>query len=129
MDTELKITQGEWTFENDKEFPTLHNIWSDEKSFFTNGTLIARTCYAPLSEHNAKLIVDSGNNFQHCGLLPSELLKQNKEMRELLQMVSISLHEIWDNEENVDCINSLFDKINAPKIDKFLNENPIKDEY
>ena len=33
---------------------------------------------------NATLICDAGNTFQSCGLLPSELLKQNKELREAL---------------------------------------------
>lgn len=53
---EFKGNTGNWFIEQDKEFPNLHNIWSKDKSIFTNGTLIARTCYAPLSEFNAKLI-------------------------------------------------------------------------
>lgn len=54
--SEFKGTQGEWRFEQNKEFPTLHEIWSSEKSIFKNGTLIARTCYAPLSKFNSLLI-------------------------------------------------------------------------
>ena len=54
---QFKGTQGNWRVEQDKDFPTLHNIWGDSKnSFFKNGILIARTCFAPSSEANALLI-------------------------------------------------------------------------
>ncbi|QIY92200.1 hypothetical protein [Chryseobacterium gallinarum] len=53
---EFKGTKGKWRIEKDYKFPTLHNIWSDQESILNNGTLIARTCYAPLSESNALLI-------------------------------------------------------------------------
>lgn len=53
---EFKGTKGKWTIEKDKEYSTLHNIWSDAESILVSGTLIARTCYAPLSEANAQLI-------------------------------------------------------------------------
>ena len=54
---EFKGTPGKWFYEQDKEYPTLHNIWSESHdSIFTNGILIARTCYAPRSLANAQLI-------------------------------------------------------------------------
>lgn len=53
---EFKGTKGKWTFERDQEYPTLHNIWSNEESTLEKGTLIASTCYAILSEANALLI-------------------------------------------------------------------------
>ena len=54
--SEFKGTDCKWEFIQNKEFPTLHEIWSDSKSIFTRGTYIARTCYAPSSEYNALLI-------------------------------------------------------------------------
>jgi len=56
---DFKGTKGKWFVEQNKEFPSLHHIWSDSESTLVNGTLIARTCYAPLSEFNAKLIASS----------------------------------------------------------------------
>ncbi len=50
-----KFTQGEWCVVKDSTYPTLHQIWN--KTFQGNiPTYIARTCYAPRSEANAKLI-------------------------------------------------------------------------
>lgn len=55
--SEFKGSKGNWSVEQCKEFETLHLIWStSEKSILDNGTLIARTCYAPLSKANAQLI-------------------------------------------------------------------------
>ena len=50
-----KFTQWEWCVVKDSTYPTLHQIWN--KTFQGNiPTYIARTCYAPNSEANAKLI-------------------------------------------------------------------------
>lgn len=48
---EFKGTKGEWVIQQDSQYPTLHGIWSKGPN-----TYIARTCFAPSSEANAKLI-------------------------------------------------------------------------
>lgn len=54
---EFKGTQGKWYCNKNKKHPTLHHILSSEADdTFYDGTLIAKTCYAPLSEYNALLI-------------------------------------------------------------------------
>jgi len=49
--------------------------------------------HQPINAH-AQLIADAGNTIQSCGLLPSQLLKQNNEMREKLQFFLDSKGEI-----------------------------------
>ena len=54
---EFKGTKGKWKVEQNKEYPTLHLIFSDNTdNIFESGTLVAKTCYAPQSEYNALLI-------------------------------------------------------------------------
>lgn len=50
-----KHTDGDWKVIQDENYPTLHQIWNDVNSDDIP-TYIARTCYAPRSEANAKLI-------------------------------------------------------------------------
>lgn len=45
-------------------------------------------------KHNAEVASDALNTIQQCNLLPSELLKQNEEMRELLKEYHDKLIEI-----------------------------------
>ena len=40
------------------------------------------------SKANAELFADAGNTIQSCGLLPSQLLKQNNEMRAFLNKIN-----------------------------------------
>lgn len=42
---------------------------------------------APKFPEHYELFNDSKKTFQSCGLLPSELLKQNKQLRELLENI------------------------------------------
>lgn len=51
MERELKITKGKWRSVNLNDNSGLHGIFSDKCN-----TLVARTCYLPRSEYNAKLI-------------------------------------------------------------------------
>jgi hypothetical protein len=53
--SERKFTDGNWKVRIDETFPTLHQIWNDVSSDDIP-TFIARTCYAPRSEANAKLM-------------------------------------------------------------------------
>jgi hypothetical protein len=52
----------------------------------------------------AKLIIDSNSTFQSCGLLPSELLKQRDEMRELLKYLKLKGGLGYDIHERIDKI-------------------------
>ena len=53
-----KHTDGDWKVIQDETYPTLHQIWTDVNSD-DMPTYIARTCYAPRSEANAKLMAAS----------------------------------------------------------------------
>lgn len=50
-----KYTDGDWKVVQDETYPALHQIWNDINSDDIP-TYIARTCYAPRSEANAKLM-------------------------------------------------------------------------
>lgn len=72
---QFKGTKGSWSYEQDKEYPTLHNIWSDaDNKILRNGILIGRTCYAPRSKANAQLIAHA-----------PELLEMINELYQLLE--------------------------------------------
>jgi hypothetical protein len=107
MNTELKITKGEWRV--------------DDSGYLSKGggicILNENECVAVVGDYNphhpikanAELIADAGNTIQSCGLLPSELKKQNDEMRELLEdgieLLNVKCHkgcEIknWNDFEN-----------------------------
>ena len=84
--SKLKITKGEWTF---KEF------WKEKiiPAIIIRVGKYKQSITLPFSEWNtsgeeatanAQLICDAGNTSNKCGLLPSELLKQRNEMREIL---------------------------------------------
>ena len=45
---------------------------------------------------DANLIVDTGNTIQSCGLLPSQLLKQNNEMRAFLNKINYDYEAFSD---------------------------------
>jgi len=50
-----KHTPAPWEIREDTQYP-LHGIWANNSKF---PTYIARTCFAPNSEANAKLIADA----------------------------------------------------------------------
>lgn len=77
MEKKFKGTSGIWRVEEDKEFG-LHHIWSDSKSMLV-GTLVARTCYLPLSEQNAKLIAAAPDLLEALEDLLDELSGQSLE--------------------------------------------------
>lgn len=62
---ETKHTDGNWKVLPDETFPTLHQIWNDSNSDDIP-TYIARTCYAPKSEANAKLIAAAPELLEAC---------------------------------------------------------------
>ena len=79
MNTELKITKGVWRN-------------PEGTTFITCGSkqMIDYAGYKTTEEEddaNAQLIIDAGNTIQSCGLLPSQLLKQRDDMRELLSNI------------------------------------------
>ena len=80
MNTELKITKGVWRN-------------PEGTTFITCGSkqMIDYAGYKTTEEEddaNAQLIIDAGNTIQSCGLLPSQLLKQNNEMRAFLNKIN-----------------------------------------
>lgn len=104
MNTELKTTPGKWSKQqrgngdieiNSPNFRNLAIVSFYPEGFrekYINGKPSGT---APESQHfrnqciyNANLFIDAGNTIQQCNLLPSELLKQNKEMRELLEKIN-----------------------------------------
>ncbi len=60
-----KFTDGNWNIKQDQSFPTLHQIWNDVNSDDIP-TYIARTCYAPRSEANAKLMAAAPELLEAC---------------------------------------------------------------
>ena len=65
MVTDKKFTQGEWKVVKDETYPTLHQIWNNV-DFGEMPTYIARTCYATLSEENAKLVAAAPDLLEAC---------------------------------------------------------------
>ncbi|TDX83976.1 hypothetical protein [Epilithonimonas xixisoli] len=73
MNTELKIVmQNEVGTAIGNDTKSLCLVWKNEDE--QNNEL-------------ANLIIDAGNTIQSCGLLPSQLLKQRDEMREMLKLL------------------------------------------
>ena len=83
---DLKITRGEWQFENYAGYMALQN----DVGYHAKDILNADSVGSFEAEHNAELCCDAGNTAQKCGLLPSELLKQRDELREALEKVRVS---------------------------------------
>lgn len=73
-----KFTEGNWKIKQDTSFPTLHQIWNDVNSEDAP-TYIARTCYAPKSEANAKLIASAPE-------MLDQLIESNKAFEALLSV-------------------------------------------
>ena len=94
MNTELKITKGEWRV--------------DDSGYLSQGGGICimngNECLAIVGDYNphhpikenAKLIANAGNTIQSCGLLPSQLLKQNNEMRAFLNKINYDYEAFSD---------------------------------
>ena len=73
---ELGITKGEWKYRDHFS----DGIVETEDTII--GHLMKWGSPEDELQANALLIADAGNTAQKCGLLPSELLKQNEELRE-----------------------------------------------
>jgi len=93
---DLKITKGEWKsiFRNKHDM----GVRSDKgyicfMTMPTHFTMQDARYEEELEEckSDAELIADAGNTTQKCSLLPSELLKQNEELREALSEL-VHLH-------------------------------------
>lgn len=80
--SKLKITPGTW--KNDES-----DVYSDKGI----GNIICKSPYIEFTnsrkywEANAILIADAGTTYNQCGLLSSELLQQNEELKSLLQSI------------------------------------------
>lgn len=98
MNTELKTTEGNWYVERtddngDFQARVLSNqgkVWhaGEEKDqiMIIVGEPSKRNGQSNIHwQPDAELIADAGNTIQSCGLLPSELLKQRDEMREMIK--------------------------------------------
>lgn len=83
----LQITKGLWKSQQQ----TNGDIYISTNNWF-NFLKVMFVHNANTKEHreqclyNSKLICDAGNTYQQCGLTPSELLEQNKQMKEALQI-------------------------------------------
>lgn len=82
MNTELKITKGEWTGIRIGEYGKRMKINHGVIEIWALDGVTADEANA-----NGELIIDAGNTIQSCGLLPSQLLKQRNEMKEALKQV------------------------------------------
>ena len=86
MNTELKITKGEWELINTElsDFSLTSVICGKKVIAHVNAD--RKTSEERIADAN--LIIDAGNTIQSCGLLPSQLLKQNNEMRAFLNKIN-----------------------------------------
>lgn len=116
----LQITKGEWTFEESdysnglksqrtidigcKSVEEFSTIWTGNDRASDEDLLIA------------KIICDAGNTYQQCEELPSELLRQNREMKEALENTLDELYRLGEHcadqkfidfeDESIDGVNS-----------------------
>lgn len=104
MNTKFKVAQGKW-IQSHREIPNDEYGMHATQVYTEDGETIATLSWYPkpkvegefegrpvlitgtYREEHAILIADAGNTIQSCGLLPSELLKQNDDMRELLTSI------------------------------------------
>ncbi len=84
---ELGITKGEYSWER-------YEYLSYVKA---GGKMICSFTELPNDQELAlcKLFTDAGNTAQKCGLLPSELLQQRDELRELLKRFTECMRRYW----------------------------------
>lgn len=89
MNAEFKGTKGQWDWGMAGH---IVDVMTTEKGL--PKLLVCDLTQAPPNDTqnieklaNAELIADAGNTIQSCGLLPSQLLEQNNEMRELLSNI------------------------------------------
>jgi len=85
---DLGITKGEWEVSPDNNWECAVLTGNDDHHIevFNSDIDGWEEMHA-----NATLICDAGNTYQRCGLLPSEQLKQNEELREALKEL-VHLH-------------------------------------
>lgn len=87
MNTEFKGTKGkiESVYTKLRDF-TLCTVISGKRviAHINSEDVAPEEC-----KSNAELLADSLNTIQSCGLLPSELLKQRDDLRELLQSTEV----------------------------------------
>lgn len=111
-----------------KEFKGTKGIWRNPEgtTFITCGE--KQICdYAGYKttededDANAQLIIDAGETIQSCGLLPSELLKQRDEMREIL----VNFHHDYCNSYETDDDLKVLRKY-MERIEKYLESTEVK---
>jgi len=79
---DLKITKGEWV---GVEYAGHYSL---QVAPFYGARDLLDEDKTNEAEANMKLCCDAGNTAQKCGMLPSELLKQNEELREALKNIA-----------------------------------------
>lgn len=85
----LQITKGEWQIENKSANGIVQR--EDAIAITVNDNFTWDVCCIwndieqGMAEANAMLIIDAANTYQKFETLPSELLRQNREMREALK--------------------------------------------
>jgi len=86
MNTEFKGTKGEWSWHTTGLHGKIYEIINTPKY---PALFMLNPKYKMDAELQAdiELVADAGNTIQSCGLLPSELLKQRDEMREMLSVL------------------------------------------
>lgn len=96
---ELGITKGEWLVDFNR-VPNGMESLSEQISIRTDEWDIA-CAFIDITDEgdeekaNAMLIADAGNTAQKCGLLPSELLQQRDELREVLKRFIECMRRYW----------------------------------
>ena len=109
MNTELKITKGEWELINTElsDFSLTSVICGKKVIAHVNAD--RKTSEERIADAN--LIIDAGNTIQSCGLLPSQLLKQRNELLEALKESQNMLMGVdWSENEGFPECKSVFER-------------------
>ena len=105
---DLGITKGEWIIRRavvpDQNSEIVTVGVGEEIGLHYKATAILGHESKSEVQHNATLITDAGNTAQKCGLLPSELLKQRDEYKNMIRslILSIAAHPDYLNGEEGD---------------------------
>lgn len=81
----FRFTQGKWVVKPDNNYEEIRGIWSYSDDGFP--TYIARTCFAPASEANARLIVAAPEMLA----LLIEMTKRTVDISEIKDMINKAL--------------------------------------
>lgn len=90
----LQITPGKW------EQNGINAVHS-------GSTCVAITDNKEFRKADAILIADAGNTYRQCSTIPSELLRQNQEMKEALERIEHETDSLEISHIVRDCLTSL----------------------